>query len=464
MPYDLIRRDSINELCGQRDAALKMFGEMWDQYDAVCKAVRRAAPSGHFTIPEEYRGSPWVRIPDRDKFLNGMRVSVDRAVWPHLMSVGQFETLMGHTERQKLRNDLWNEDPPEATPENCWVTFERLMADSGAIFRSGVAVAFANLDRRFRSHDGFKIGSRIVLTYFASDGRVNYSGRAEETMRDVERTFRTLDGERMEGIVGKANSAMGYRNPTCNVEDDYFRLKVFKNGNAHLWFKRDDLVERVNKLLAEHYGAVLGHSETRAPEHENRPGYAKHFGFFATPESVATTVAEKAGLYRRTEQEPLRILEPSAGTGALIAAARGAHTALQPHIRAVEIERDRARGLAVLGIADRVISGDFLELSPEQVGTFDRILMNPPFDGGRDIDHVRHAVKFLRPGGRLVAVMSAGTEFRDDARTVAFRELAKRMKPRDSYHGSQWSDLPAGSFKEAGAMVNTVTFTLEAPK
>ncbi len=42
---------------------------------------------------------------------------------------------------------------------------------------------------------------------------------------------------------------------------------------------------------------------------------------------------------------------------------------------------------------------DFLAVTPDTLGTFDRILMNPPFERGADAEHVRHAFRFLTPGG-----------------------------------------------------------------
>ena len=47
-------------------------------------------------------------------------------------------------------------------------------------------------------------------------------------------------------------------------------------------------------------------------------------------------------------------------------------------------------------------------------GEYDRIVMNPPFEAGQDIDHVRHAFQFLKDGGRLVSIMSPSPFFRED--------------------------------------------------
>jgi ABC-type branched-subunit amino acid transport system substrate-binding protein len=75
--------------------------------------------------------------------------------------------------------------------------------------------------------------------------------------------------------------------------------------------------------------------------------------------------------------------------------------------------------------------------------------MNPPFDRERDIDHVMHAMKFLKDDGMLIAIMSAHTEFAQSKKAVAFREYIERL------HGD-FRDNPAGSFSSVGTNVNTI--------
>ena len=115
---------------------------------------------------------------------------------------------------------------------------------------------------------------------------------------------------------------------------------------------------------------------------------------FPTPPDVAARVAAYAEL-----APGLSVLEPSAGTGALVRAVRAA----EPDVRRIiAIERD-AR------LADQMghLCFDFLEVPPTHSG-YDRVMMNPPFSGGADIRHVEHALEFLRPGGLLVAIMADG--------------------------------------------------------
>lgn len=95
-----------------------------------------------------------------------------------------------------------------------------------------------------------------------------------------------------------------------------------------------------------------------------------------------------------------------------------------------------------------VHAGDFLECTPEQFGKFDYVLMNPPFKNGEDIRHIEHARKFLKPGGRLVAICANGPRQQERLQTIA----------------THWEELPAGTFKEAGTMVNTALVVIDGPE
>jgi ParB family transcriptional regulator, chromosome partitioning protein len=87
---------------------------------------------------------------------------------------------------------------------------------------------------------------------------------------------------------------------------------------------------------------------------------------------------------------------------------------------------------------------------------FDRVIANPPFEKQADIDHVLHAWAHLKPGGRLVSVMSAGVTFREDRKTRAFRDFLNE-------HGALVETNPEGAFKESGTGVSTVLVAITRP-
>src|SRR3546814_4602953 len=89
--------------------------------------------------------------------------------------------------REKFRHQL-RTDPPEVSVENCLATVESLILDSRNIFLRGIANVFSRLDRRFRTHDAFAIGSKIIFDCAFSEYG-SWSGRhCDEYLRDVERS------------------------------------------------------------------------------------------------------------------------------------------------------------------------------------------------------------------------------------------------------------------------------------
>lgn len=160
---------------------------------------------------------------------------------------------------------------------------------------------------------------------------------------------------------------------------------------------------------------------------------------FPTPRPIAERMAELA------EVAPgMRVLEPSAGTGSLLGAL-GGRVFPGGEFVAVEINRALADRLRTEFPLTSVHAADFTELGTDQLGTFDRIVMNPPFADGADIAHILHARKFLRPGGRIVALCANGP--RQQAKLAPF--------------AVEWENLPLGSFAEQGTSVNVALLIVD---
>src|SRR6478735_1303752 len=134
---------------------------------------------------------------------------------------------------------------------------------------------------------------------------------------------------------------------------------------------------------------------------------------FPTPAPVVARMLELLDLdsWNGEAWDTLRILEPSAGTGNLIAAVLESQP--EAHVVAVEVNAALAGELMrkyANGKDCSVICGDFLKLQPEKTpdincSPFDAVIMNPPFGGGAWREHLRHAWRFVMPGGRLAAVL-----------------------------------------------------------
>jgi protein-L-isoaspartate O-methyltransferase len=172
---------------------------------------------------------------------------------------------------------------------------------------------------------------------------------------------------------------------------------------------------------------------------------------FPTPPELARRMVEEADI-----QPGHDVLEPSAGTGniaAIIRETQAHHSATNQKpatLQCVEINYNLAQRLEQFGY--NVAQHDFLDFHGTEVGSFDRILMNPPFSNADDIKHIEHAWQMLKPGGRLVAICANGPRQRD------------KFIPWLEEIGGTWEDLPADTFKQSGTGVNTALIVADKPK
>ena len=160
---------------------------------------------------------------------------------------------------------------------------------------------------------------------------------------------------------------------------------------------------------------------------------------FFTPPELARRVVQRASVERKT------VLEPSAGHGALAEACVEAGSF---SVNCMEIDQENWSVLKSKRFP--AVCGDFLKVDPDKsfFPDYDRVVMNPPFSRNQDIKHVNHALKFLKPGGRLVAIMSPNVS-RD-----GFRQLVDE-------HQATYETIEAGAFKESGTNIETILVTID---
>jgi hypothetical protein len=168
---------------------------------------------------------------------------------------------------------------------------------------------------------------------------------------------------------------------------------------------------------------------------------ARSAEFFATSDELADELAAFID-----PQPGDVILEPSAGKGSLIKAIR--RRCPKAEIVCVEPFPENAKALREIGLEP--IERDFLGLTRGDLGELDHAILNSPFSGRADVKHITHALSLLPIGGRLAAIASAGTKYRDDKIGREFRHLI------ETNHG-RIIDNPDGSFNHAGTGVRTVS-------
>jgi predicted RNA methylase len=173
----------------------------------------------------------------------------------------------------------------------------------------------------------------------------------------------------------------------------------------------------------------------------------KDLGFFPTPDDVVEDLFKIASILPGQ-----RLLEPSAGMGGL--AKKAADIVGQNNVHCVEIEPARANQLRLMGFP-HVITGDFLKMDPDPI--YDGVLMNPPFGRGLEFLHVEHAMKFVKPGGTVTAIVSPHYLVSNYAAAKSFREKVEAACVNRV-------EVDPGRFKASGTIIATYILCLEVDR
>jgi predicted RNA methylase len=228
-----------------------------------------------------------------------------------------------------------------------------------------------------------------------------------------------------------------------------------KDQIAEIAKNREAAISRLQPLRREHTDRAISLYKdgkniltNLKQENEIKTNIGVIPGFYPTPRPLAARMVKTAGLLSGRYEDP-KVLEPSAGSGNIAEEIRAA--GVEP--LCIEINWTLAEALRKKNFD--TVCNDFMEWGKEagEGRTFDVVLMNPPFENMQDIDHVYKAYSLLNPGGVIVAIMSAGTEYRSNKKTREFREWLSDIGSIER--------LPPGSFKESRTNVDAVYVVID---
>lgn len=185
--------------------------------------------------------------------------SVDKSFWFDAFEKTGFMQLLDAASRKKFDQDI-NSNPPEFSIKNIQATFLDLSMGADKMFNDGIINVFRALSGNYESHNAFRIDRKIILQYSMqpawSGGMQFRYGTGDDRVNDIDRVIKTLDGKKHN--PRELSCAMMERFKLKEAyEDAYYKAKAFKNGNLHIEFKRSDLVDRINLIIAKHYGDTL---------------------------------------------------------------------------------------------------------------------------------------------------------------------------------------------------------------
>ncbi|ECB1915963.1 DUF4942 domain-containing protein, partial [Salmonella enterica subsp. enterica serovar Newport] len=190
--------------------------------------------------------------------------NLDRGIWRDLMERSGMLSIMDAQAREQWYNSLEKDDIPAVSETNILSTFEQLHQSKNEVFERGVINVFKSLSRDFKTNNPCKFGSKIIVNGLVKCDRWGYSlnwSWQRDRLADLERMLMLLDGKPVPDNRADVTRRLGdhiHENKGSNsYEDGMFKIKYFQKGTAHITFKRPELVDRLNDIIARHYPGIL---------------------------------------------------------------------------------------------------------------------------------------------------------------------------------------------------------------
>lgn len=269
----LISSTNVEALVARRNAIVDRCSKanvLWSQAMELGKAAPIAGVRIDFDLVATLRTNEgrdaWL---GEDRAIAAVTEKVDSHFWRALVEGLGLHDLMDSEAKKQW--DEANIRPPLFTVENIRSTVAHLYDQRGTMFDRGVVNLFRKLSWDYRTNNPVKFGKRLVLTYMVEGGpwrhaRATFDGTRK--LDDLLRVMAVLAGHpEPEHKVGVWSQLQAQQWPAVEARavvavlgkdpSVMFELRGFKNGNAHLTFVREDLVDKMNAIIAKHHPNAL---------------------------------------------------------------------------------------------------------------------------------------------------------------------------------------------------------------
>ncbi|EIR7530810.1 DUF4942 domain-containing protein [Salmonella enterica subsp. enterica serovar Llandoff] len=267
---ELICSTSIERIVTGRDAALSQIEILIHNLDNISRLTSSIGGdvAEHWAMRQGHAFDCWL-MQQVDKAMPVITRNIDRSIWRDLMLKSGMLTLMDAEARSQWAKNLEGGDLPAISEANIPSTFEQLHHNKQDVFERGIINVFKGLSWDYKTNNPSCFGKRIIINSLVKYDKWGYSlnwGWRRDQLADLERMLYLLDGKTIPD--NRHDVSIRFMdfvrdNPREQVfEDDLFSIRYFQKGSGHIAFKRLDLVEKMNDIVAKHFPGALPTRQT----------------------------------------------------------------------------------------------------------------------------------------------------------------------------------------------------------
>lgn len=262
---ELICSTSIERIVTGRDTAIKQIEQLIQQLDSISRLTSEigGGTAQDWAMKVGHRYDSWM-TENTDKALPAITRNIDRSIWRDLMLKSGMMALMDAQARDQWHKNLEEGDLPAISEANILSTFEQLHRNKMDVFERGIINIFKGLSWDYKTNSPCSFCKKIIVNNLVTHNRWGFNlnwGWRRDQLADLERMLFLLDGKPIPDNRGDVTTRLMDHirdNPSKDVyEDDFFSVRYFQKGTAHITFKRPDLTEKMNDIVAKHYPGML---------------------------------------------------------------------------------------------------------------------------------------------------------------------------------------------------------------
>lgn len=262
---ELMNSTNIERIVAGRDAALVQIGQLIQQLNAISQLTAGigGGNASEWAMKSGHRYGCWL-MEKPEKALPAITRNMDRSLWRDLMLKSGMLSLMDAQTRTQWQQNLEDGDLPAISEANIFSTFEQVHQSKDDVFERGIINVFKGLSWDYKTNSPCLFGKKIIINNMVMHNRWGFSlawGFRRDQLVNLERMAFLLDGKAIPDNRGDISTRLVEHirdNLAKDVYDDgYFSVRYYQKGTAHLTFKRAELVEMMNDIIAKHYPGML---------------------------------------------------------------------------------------------------------------------------------------------------------------------------------------------------------------
>ncbi|CAI2501818.1 Uncharacterised protein [Serratia proteamaculans] len=264
-PTEIICSTSIERIVSGRNAVLMQIEALIYQLESI-SATTSSIGGGmarDWGMRQDFRCGCWLM----EKAETAMKVitcNLDRGIWRDLMKKSGMLSLMDAQARDLWDRNLEGDEIPAISEANILSTFEQLHQSKDEVFERGIINIFKGLSWDFKTNSPCSFGKKMIINCLVAYNRWGYSlcgGWRRDQLADLERMLHLLDGKPIPDNRGDVTTRLmehvSLQKASHIYEDDYFSIRYFQKGTGHITFKRPELIDKMNDIVAKHFPAAL---------------------------------------------------------------------------------------------------------------------------------------------------------------------------------------------------------------